>query len=741
MAKLAIEADGNIIGESFIAKPDKDLIPKLGILFGIIETYNINDAFAEKLFEAIKDLKTEFYLPPYGTESSPEKRFEEALARANRRLFSAFNESVEPIDLRNINVVIGLIRKKQVFLAQIGHGKAFLFHRKKNWELLILDILSDENRPAGRPNPEKLFSSVLSGEIGDDDSLLVCNEEFLAYFSQHEMAQTIDRQNPEEALRILGGQIKEKVAKANFYAIAIKPEAPEKILAEELPIPIANRQAVNHSQKSINRLLDTQTKTEEYLAPSMMPSWQKLMVLGLRHLKQGGSLVARQTAKASAMAIDLAKKKIEEKKNSKQPTIAQRDGSPKISEDFSEISQTIPQQAISKENIDTKNDDYTKYPEEPPFSEDLPATAETNETIDEPLEGFGGNSDRVAGFVDNDEQPDHAGLQKNIAGQGLLPIKGATKENKPFGENLINSWLNSQIVKFLNLRRSQQIILSIALILLLLFSQSIVWMGRAEEQAANKGGGGNKSAQEIQRLVDNAEAQNIFNDETGALASLKKAREVLSEMPSRWSNKELRKQLGEKIDSAYRRLQKITLLDNPEVFSSLTEGRYAVLSRTTKNLWTVDNNAKSIIRISESGKSEALASGLPEISKLSTIDDRYLALLASDGSFYRYDITKNEAVKTKPGKDYFAAKSITESPLLDPSIASSTIVSNISSGDYVFMLDTANNRVIVFNKNGALEKQFVSPAFKEAGALAASAKDKKIWVLSGDKIYKIDLGL
>ena len=243
IAKLAIEADGNIIGESFVAKPEKDLASKLGVLFGVIEMYNVDDNFSHKLLEAVSDLKTEFYLPPYGTQSTPEKRFEESLARANRRLFSAFSESIEPIDLRNINVTIGLSRKNEVYLSQIGHGKAFLFHRKKNWEILVLDILSDEDRPAEKPNPEKLFSSVLSGAVGENDGLLVCNEEFLGYFSQNELARTIDEHAPDEALKYLGDQIREKVAKANFYAIAIKPEQKEKLLAEDIS-------QSNHTSKS-----------------------------------------------------------------------------------------------------------------------------------------------------------------------------------------------------------------------------------------------------------------------------------------------------------------------------------------------------------------------------------------------------------------------------------------------------------------------------------------------------------
>ena len=107
-AKLALEADGNIVGECFVLTPEKDLDKKLGVLFGIVEIYNINDTFISGLWEAINDLKTEYYLPPFNLERGLEKRFEEAVARANRRIKNAVSQSIEDVDLRNLSAVLGI---------------------------------------------------------------------------------------------------------------------------------------------------------------------------------------------------------------------------------------------------------------------------------------------------------------------------------------------------------------------------------------------------------------------------------------------------------------------------------------------------------------------------------------------------------------------------------------------------------------------------------------------------------
>lgn len=708
IAKLAIEADGNIIGESFVAKPEKDLASKLGVLFGVIEMYNVDDNFSHKLLEAVSDLKTEFYLPPYGTQSTPEKRFEESLARANRRLFSAFSESIEPIDLRNINVTIGLSRKNEVYLSQIGHGKAFLFHRKKNWEMLVLDILSDEDRPAEKSNPEKLFSSVLSGAVGENDGLLVCNEEFLGYFSQNELARTIDESAPDEALKYLGDQIREKVAKANFYAIAIKPEQKEKLLAEDVSQskPITSKSG--GTQNSINKLLNTRAETEKYLAPSMMPNWQKALIISGGWLKKAGSVAFAKTSVAAIAVANLTKAKLNQSKANKKIERAQETEVAPIPKD--EISPTDQNQG---EEIN-----YNDFP-----------TEKTDEQ-------FEVNENASSDFKVTEEVEAIEPLNERVT--PLAAPNKPTKISSGKISNLINDWINDQIVKFLSLKLSQRVVLALALVLLFLFSQSIVWIGRAEESSSTRISSNNKAAQEIQRLIDNAEAQNIFNDEVGAMASIKKARETLEEIPDRWGNKDLRRQLTEKINSTYGRLQKITTLDSPKELINLGEGNYVGLARTTGILWCFNNSNKELVSIDESGSAKRFASQMPEVSKISAIDDRYLAILAQDSSFYRYEVPKDEAVKTKPGKDYFTVKYPAPSPLLDPPLTASSTIRNISSGEYHYILDKDNGRIVILDKNGAIKKQYYSEKIKMSDSLIANTKGKKLWFLSGSSIYEID---
>jgi len=61
------------------------------------------------------------------------------------------------------------------------------------------------------------------------------------------------------------------------------------------------------------------------------------------------------------------------------------------------------------------------------------------------------------------------------------------------------------------------------------------------------------------------------------------------------------------------------------------------------------------------------------------------------------------------------------------------------SDNYNFFLDASNTRLIIFDKNSALKRQYVSPKFAGADSLAVSYKDKKAWIFANNKIYQIDL--
>jgi len=57
----------------------------------------------------------------------------------------------------------------------------------------------------------------------------------------------------------------------------------------------------------------------------------------------------------------------------------------------------------------------------------------------------------------------------------------------------------------------------------------------------------------------------------------------------------------------------------------------------------------------------------------------------------------------------------------------------------LYLLDQNNQRIVVLNKNGEYDSQYLWPQLKEATNLIVSEKKRKILLLSGEKIYAIDI--
>ena len=788
-AKLAMEADGNIIGVSFIVNTEKNLSDKLGTMFGIVEIYNANSGFADAFLEAIDDLKTEYYLPPFNLARGVEKRFEEALARANRRLQTAVTQSIEEVDLRNISAVIGILIGNQIYVTSVGHIKGFFFRRKKNLELAIVDILSGDGEKHYRPEPEKIFANILNGELADRDAVLFANEEFLAFFSQMELGE-ISLANPAaETVQFLDAAIKEKVAKKNFYAIALRSDN----LVEESPAGIANVEKIStehkktfplpkeetaakpprpihpQSQDSLNQLLITQVRTEKYLSPSLMPNWQKVLVLGAGQLKRAGKFIGKKSAQAATAAASAAKAKTAEIKAKKAAAKAEAIDNfrPQINAGRSEESVVLPPAAFNEEqeeeivlaeetSAEVLADDFNEQAEiEEVINDEARAevAAEAKEqenraeaaiksapAAGEPAEATIGPAPSIESFMDA-ELWNSAPLTipKKAAKTGGAPAKDRLSESKLAAK--INGWINGQIVKFLQLKKTQQVILIIGVILLFFFAQSVVIIGRSYDKSGSWPTTGDDSTKEIENLLANAEAQNIFSDEAKALAALRQAQDLYSKLPKRAYNKAVRDSLWTKISATANLLEKIKTVDNPAVAADFGATNLIGLAKTGNIYWAFDNGSQSLIRLDPaSGQKSFVTTTLANIAKLSAVDDKNLILLTTGGTYFKYDIAKNSSAAAKPSKDYFKIKAAAPaSPMISPSLASSTINMSTVIENYSFYLDAGNSRLIVFDKDKVLKRQFVSPAFASSSAFAASYAGKKAWVYAQGKAYAIDL--
>ncbi len=55
----------------------------------------------------------------------------------------------------------------------------------------------------------------------------------------------------------------------------------------------------------------------------------------------------------------------------------------------------------------------------------------------------------------------------------------------------------------------------------------------------------------------------------------------------------------------------------------------------------------------------------------------------------------------------------------------------------IYILDSGNNRVVVINKKGEYQSQYVNNEIKDVEDMVVDRSEKKIYLLLGSKIYEI----
>ncbi len=153
------------------------------------------------------------------------------------------------------------------------------------------------------------------------------------------------------------------------------------------------------------------------------------------------------------------------------------------------------------------------------------------------------------------------------------------------------------------------------------------------------------------------------------------------------------------------------------------------LSTYFGNIYVLDKKQNQILKYvqTDSGfsKSNYFTGTQPDLSKaVSMAIDSDVYVLLSDGTATKY---------TRGNADSFSLNGL-DKPLLNPS----GIFTSIGDTN-LYILDNGNSRMVVFDKSGNYKNQYQANVIKNAKDFEVLEKDKKAYVLSGGKIYEIDL--
>jgi hypothetical protein len=276
----------------FVSESEKD--KNFGKFFGLIEIESpqskSNYQILEKLAAEIENIyfrtaEAEIRRSKLQSDSplNFESIFEHALQKINQVFFEINNRlflsqiSFEPKIKASgkINAALMLMQDNNLYLAQSGRIFSFLIYQNKFNDYKIINVLENSVGQEAKNNKHgtSFFSNILSGQVDLNNFFVLCTESVLDYLSQDKLKKTIAGNHPEEASSLIKNLLNEVESSSSFAALIIRP----RLKIEPLPASVT---AQTPSEKvrpleSLNQLIDTESKTEKFLTPSLKLNFQK----------------------------------------------------------------------------------------------------------------------------------------------------------------------------------------------------------------------------------------------------------------------------------------------------------------------------------------------------------------------------------------------------------------------------------------------------------------------------------
>lgn len=175
---------------------------------------------AEEVFEIITNgLRTNYYVPETLRSDNLEEDFENALQKLNRLIHQeAMSSRNFENAIKNLNAVIGLSHEEKIYFTSVGSAQVFILKKNK-----IVDLISEEISPS----VARTFSQIISGNLEKEDALIFSTPNFLDYFVFEKLSQIVNKLSGNEAAQKLTALLTNLSNKISVGALLLKKESKE----------------------------------------------------------------------------------------------------------------------------------------------------------------------------------------------------------------------------------------------------------------------------------------------------------------------------------------------------------------------------------------------------------------------------------------------------------------------------------------------------------------------------------
>lgn len=245
----------------WVAHPSPSEEAAFGKLFMVV-SIDSADRLNHEIISALQEqLKFHYY---HSTELKFSTAFEQALHQTNQHLHRLVIEGIDGwVD--RLHCLVGAIWQDQLIISTAGRMMSYVLRRGRMHDMLGSGVTA--------PNPLRIFSNIVEGQLTDQDSLLFCTPTVLDYFSLEKLRRTIVEHTPAEAVRMLETALLGSEQQLALGALLLKIEG----RVETLPVAVPARLDLGRSstvapQQSMDSLIARERATEQLLTPSVWPS-------------------------------------------------------------------------------------------------------------------------------------------------------------------------------------------------------------------------------------------------------------------------------------------------------------------------------------------------------------------------------------------------------------------------------------------------------------------------------------
>jgi hypothetical protein len=271
------------LGEVFIAQPDTTKENLAGKLFVLVETDSRETDYLKFINLLVSEMNRNYYqnekmiLRERVSTIKIDHIFESALAKTNKQLAAFFQNDAPFLKIDRLSATVGIIYENDLYFSLIGKNKAYLIYREKNAPGNPVYKIAEVSQggDANPLNPNKLFSSVTSGVVPEKGYFIFSNETLPEYLSTKQLLEIITTLPPGSAMEQLKNIFSSVNSFANFLAITIKNTV-------GTPASEDTARPASTGSSSVVDLVTTEEATEKLLTPSGLFDIRKWLGLSPR---------------------------------------------------------------------------------------------------------------------------------------------------------------------------------------------------------------------------------------------------------------------------------------------------------------------------------------------------------------------------------------------------------------------------------------------------------------------------